>query len=239
MRSVDDPMECASWPLSSPWCQDPSFLVLLPTRSSNSSRFCFSAFHKSIYPIQSSKDTRILPRTIRAASVAPARKLRRAIRRPANHDLLPDLHDPLALQQLRRARPPPRILFETPLEEFHSLGAELVLAGQLRRVSLSDIVHDCPLVVERCPRSAAGAHLKDDAAEGPNVNGALSAFILAFDDFRRHVHGGAGHGFLFPGDPGGAGGRVVGLKGFALARDDFGRAEVDVFDHAIVVEENV
>ena len=85
---------------------------------------------------------------------------------------------------------------------------------------------------------------------------------MAFDHFGGHVHGGAGHGFLFGGgDAGGAGGvevgavgvggagvgvggggrcgRVVGLEGFALAGDDFGGAEVDVFDYAVVVEEDV
>jgi len=112
----------------------------------------------------------------------------------------------------------------------------------LRRVALRDVIHNRPLIVQGRPRAAASAHFEDDAAERPDVDSALAAFVLAFDDFGGHVHRGAGHGFLLAGDPWGgaaAGGRVVGLEGFALAGDDFGGAEVNVFDHAVVVEEDV
>ena len=83
----------------------------------------------------------------------------------------------------------------------------------------------------------------------------MTTFVLAFDDFRRHVHWGTGHGLLFGdgdarrtggskvvvliGRGGRGGGCWVCLKGFALASDDFGGAEVDVLDHTVVIEENV
>jgi len=113
----------------------------------------------------------------------------------------------------------------------------------LRWVSLRDVVHDRPLIVQGRPGAAAGAHFQDDAAKRPDVDGTLAAFVLAFDNFGGHIHGGAGHGFLFARNPrggtAGGGGVVVGLEGFALAGDDLGGAEVDVLDYTIVVEEDV
>ncbi len=108
---------------------------------------------------------------------------------------------------------------------------------------MRNVVHNRPFVIQGSPRAAAGAHFEDDAAEGPDVDGALATLVLAFDDFGGHVHRGAGHGFLFTRDPGGdsTAGRshVVGLEGFTLTGDDFGGAKVDVFDHTVVVEEDV
>lgn len=220
-------------------CQDPS--------SAHASELVerryviFSALLKASTP-RPSKYGRILPRAIRTARITATRKLRRTVRLAPNNDLLPDLHNPLTLQQLRRARPPPRILLETSLQELMALGAQLIFRRQLWRVALRNIIHNRPFVVQGRPRAAAGAHLEDDAAERPDVDGALAAFILAFDDFGGHVHRGAGHGFLLAGDPGARAatdGRVVGLEGFALTGDDFGSAEVDIFDYAVVVEEDV
>ena len=92
----------------------------------------------------------------------------------------------------------------------------------------------------------------------------MAAFGGAFDDFGRHVHGGAVHGFLLlRGDrevgvlgkgeavPGSGlvvliGGRrglvgrgARGLEGLALAGDHLSGAKIDVFDYAVVVEEDV
>ena len=180
---------------------------------------------------------------MRTARVTATGKLRRTIRSATDDDLLPNLHDPLALQQLHRARSLPRIPLKTPLQELNPLWAQLVFRRQLRWVSLRDVIHNRPLVVQRCPGAAAGAHFEDDAAERPDVDGALAAFVLALDDFGRHVHGSAGHGLLLARDPGGGttsgGGVVVGLEGFALAGDHFSGAKIDVFDYTVVVEENV
>ena len=120
----------------------------------------------------------------------------------------------------------------------------------MRRIALGDVVHDRPLVVEAGPGATAGAHFEDDAAEGPNVDGAEAAFVGALDDFGRHVHGCAGHGFLLLGNfressrgvGCGAGGGVDfrgRLEGFVAPGYDFGGAEVDVFDDAVVIEEDI
>lgn len=157
---------------------------------------------------------------------------------PAPHDnLLADCHDPIALQQLRRARPPLWIPLEAPSQEFDALLTQLIFTRQLRRVALSDVVHDGPLVVEGSPGAAPRAHLENDAAERPDVDGAVAAFVETLDHFGGHVHRGTRHGFLFPRHAAGAG--VLRLEGFALAGDDLGGAEVDEFDDAVVVEEDV
>ena len=115
---------------------------------------------------------------------------------PGRYDLLPDGADPVTLQQLRRTGPSLRIALEASLQEIDALLTQLLSAGQLRRVALGDVVHDGPFIVEACPWTAAGAHLKDNATEGPNVDRTETAFVGAFDDLRRHVHWGAGHGLL-------------------------------------------
>lgn len=155
----------------------------------------------------------------------------------ADNNLLPNRHNPVTLQQLRRARPPLGIAVEAAFQKLDALGTQLVLTRQLRRVALSDIIHDRPFIIQARPGPAAGAHFQDDAAEGPDVDGAVAAFVLALDDFGGHVHGGAGHGFLFARDAARAG--VLRLEGFALAGDDFGGAEIHEFDDAVVVEEDV
>lgn len=139
------------------------------------------------------------------------------------------------LQQLDRRRSLPRIPQEALIQKVDAASAELVRVRQLRRVALGDVEHDGPLVVEGGPGAAAGGHLEDDAAEGPDVDGAGAAGVLALDDFGGHVHGCAGHGFVGFGEDG----AVAVDEGFALAGDDFRGAEVDVFDYAIVVEEDI
>lgn len=106
---------------------------------------------------------------------------------------------------------------------------------------MSDVVHDGPLIVERGPGATTGRHLKDDAAKRPDVDGTLAAFVGALDDFRRHVHGSSGHGFLLAGQAGGGVGEVgvVWLEGLVLAGDDFSGTEVDIFDYSVVIEEDV
>jgi len=192
----------------------------------------------------SSEHVAVLPRTRHTAATLTA-----VAREPpctgraiacAHHNLLSDLHDPLTLQQLGRARPPPRILLETPPQEVNTLGTELVSAGQLRRVALRNIVHDRPLVVQGCPGPPPGRHLKDHAAEGPDVDGALASLVGTFDDFGGHVHGGAGHGFLLSRETGGGVDKMgVWLKGLVMPGDDLRGAEIDVFDYAVVVEKDV
>ena len=135
--------------------------------------------------------TRILPRAVRTARTIPI-----GAPVPNRNDLLPDGADPFTLQQLGRTGPPLRIALETSLQKFDALLTQLLSAGQLRRVALGDVVHNGPLIVETCPGTAAGAHLKNDATEGPDVYRTETAFVGAFDDFRRHVHWSAGHGLL-------------------------------------------
>ncbi len=188
-----------------------------------------------------SKLTRILPRA-RPRRRAPPLTPPLPHLRQRNNQLL-NLRNPLTLQQLDRTRPHPRIALKAPFQKVNPLLAQLLPAGQLRRIALRNVVHDGPLVVEGRPGPAASAHFEDDAAERPDVDGTQAAFVAAFDDFGGHVHGGAGHGFLLGGDFGagaGAGdGGGVWLEGFVLAGDYFGGAEVDVFDYAVVVEEDV
>ena len=162
------------------------------------------------------------------------------------NDLLPDGANPITLQQLRRTGSSFRVALEASLEEFYALLTQLLSTGQLRRVALGNIVHDGPFIVEARPRTATSAHLEDHAAEGPNVYRTETAFVGAFDDLWGHVHWSAGHGLLLCGnfretDPacGGEGCFIGGLKCFVLAGNDLGGAEVDVFDDAIVIKQNV
>ena len=112
------------------------------------------------------------------------------------NDLLPDGADPFTLQQLGRTRPSLRIALEASLQEVDALLTQLLSAGQLRRVALGDVVHDGPFIVEARPGTAAGAHLENNASERPDVDRSETAFVGAFDDFRRHVHWSASHGLL-------------------------------------------
>jgi hypothetical protein len=112
--------------------------------------------------------------------------------------------------------------------------AELLRRRELRRIPLGDVVHDGPLVVHRRPGTAPRCHFQDHAAERPDVDGAVAARGAAADDFGGHVHRGAGHGVLAA-----ALASVDGGEGAALARDELGGAEVNVFDYAVVVEEDV
>lgn len=146
------------------------------------------------------------------------------------------------LQQLRGRGALLRVAIKAPFQKIDAGLAELLRGRELRRVALRNVVHDGPFVVEGGPGPAAGRHLEDDAAEGPDVDGAGAPGVLAFDDFGRHVHWGAGHGFVGDGLVGVAGvaaGVVLADEGFALAGDDFGGAEVDVFDYTVVIEKNV
>lgn len=148
-----------------------------------------------------------------------------------------NLHQPRMLQQLRRRRPRPTIPNKTPLQKINPRLTQLLRIRQLRRISLRNIIHYRPFVIERSPRAATCGHFEDYAAEGPDVDGALAPEVFAFDYFRGHVHGGPGHGFVcFAAAE--EGGGVVSDEGF-LAGDYFCGAEVDVFYYAVVVEEDV
>lgn len=162
------------------------------------------------------------------------------------HDLFSDCADPVTLQQLGSTRSSLRVALEASPEKLYALLTQLLSAGQLRWVALGNVVHDGPLVVEARPGAAAGAHLKDHAAKRPDIYRTETAFIGAFDDFRGHVHWSAGHGLLLcwnfreAGTTCGGEWCFVGwLECFILAGNDFGGAEIDVFDDAIVVEENI
>lgn len=111
-----------------------------------------------------------------------------------------DLRDPVTLQQLRCTRPIPRISVKAPFQEINPLFTQLILAWQLGGVSLGDIIHNRPFIIERSPRAPAGAHFEDDAAKGPDIDGAKATLITTFDNFGGHIHRSAGHGFLFGGD---------------------------------------
>ncbi len=137
------------------------------------------------------------------------------------------------LQQLDRRIALLGVTHKAPLEEINALRAELVGRRQLRRVALGNVVHDGPLVVEVRPRPAARRHLEYDAPQRPDVDGAKVARVFTLDYFRGHVHGGAGHGFV------GLGAGQVLDEGAALSGDELGGAEVDIFDYAVVVEEDV
>jgi hypothetical protein len=136
------------------------------------------------------------------------------------------------LQQLRRRYTLHGITLETALQEIDARVAELIGAGELWRVALRNVVHDGPFVVHGGPWSATSCHFEDNAAERPHVDGAVAARGTATNHFGGHVHGRAGHGAL-------ATLAGVGGDGAALAGDEFGGAEVDVFDYTVVVEEDV
>ena len=114
---------------------------------------------------------------------------------------------------------------------------------------MRNVIHDCPFVIKRGPRTATGAHFEDDAAEGPDVDGAKTTFVSAFDDFRGHIHGSARHGLLLLGRLGK--GRRVGrvpvngsgflcwLEGLVLASYDFSGAKIHIFDNTVMIEKDV
>ena len=217
----------------------------MPNAMKEKKKYYAKAGHSSSNPFPILKHIAVLSRA-RGAAAALAALAREAAAGDgaiprADDDLLSDLHDPRALQQLGRTRAAAGILLKASPQELDALGTELIPAGQLRWVPLGDVVHDRPLVVQARPRAAAGCHLEDHAPERPDVDGALAAFVGAFDDLGGHVHGRAGHGFLFARKASGGVGEVmvVGLKGLVLARDDFGSAKVNVLDHAVVVEKNI
>lgn len=135
------------------------------------------------------------------------------------------------LQQFRRSRTSHRIPLEALFQKVDPALTQLVPRWELRLIALRNIVHDGPFVVQASPGSAACGHLEDHAAERPDVDGAGAAGArVASNDFGRHVHGCSLHGLFLPACDGG-----VGDHGFALARDYFGGAEVDVFDHAVLI----
>jgi hypothetical protein len=139
------------------------------------------------------------------------------------------------LQQLHRTRSFTRIPLEALLQKVNARITQLLLGRQLRRIALSNMVHDRPLVVHGCPGPSTSGHFEDNAAERPHIDGAVAACRPAADYFRGHVHGGSGHGALAAL----TGGVVFGGEGAALAGDEFGGAEVDVFDYTVVVEEDI
>lgn len=162
------------------------------------------------------------------------------------YDLFSDCADPVTLQQLGSTGSSLWVALEASLQELYALLTQLLSAWQLRWVALGDVVHDGPFVVETRPGTAAGAHFEDHAAERPDINRTETAFVGAFDDFRRHVHWSAGHGLLLcwnfreAGTACGGQWCFVGrLECFTLAGNDLCGAEIDVFDDTIVVKENI
>jgi len=147
------------------------------------------------------------------------------------NNLASNSHDPFVLQKLDGTCPLLGIPGETPIKEVDTLFAKLICAWQLWRVSLCNVIHNGPFIVQVGPRPPTSSHLKDNAAKRPYVNCSCSAWVLAFDDFWGHIHGGSGH-------------RPVGLgaavdKRLALPGDDLGCSKVDVLDDTIVIEQDV
>ena len=148
-------------------------------------------------------------------------------------DLRLDDLDPLVLEELRRRRALLGVAREALLQEVHPLRAQLVRRRQLWRVALRDVVHDGPFVVEGRPRPPARCHLQDHAPERPDVDRPGLPWVVAPDELGGHVHRRARHGLVR---------LCLGLgfrKALALASNDLGRAEVDVLDNPIIVEEDV
>lgn len=143
-------------------------------------------------------------------------------------------HDPFVLEQFHGAGALVRIAVEALHQEIDALLAELVACRELRRVALSNVVHDGPFVVHGCPWAATSCHFENHAAQRPDIDGPVSSGAATFDDFGRHVHGRACHGALLLAARG-----VVDSKGPTLTGNELGSAKVDEFDDTVMVEEDV
>lgn len=137
------------------------------------------------------------------------------------------------LQQFHGGRALARVPNKTPLQEIHSLRTELIRCRQEWWIPLCDVVHDCPLVVEVSPRAAARRHLKDDAAQRPNVDRSEMSGVFAFDHFGRHVHGRTSHGLIRLGA-----GKVL-YEGAALPGNELGGTEVYVLDDSVMIKKDI
>lgn len=175
---------------------------------------------------------RVLPTTTRR--VAPtALAITRRLR--LKTQLRPERHDPLMLEQFDRTSTFVRIALEAFLQKVDALLAQLIPCGQLRRIALSNVVHDSPLVVHGGPGATTSSHFKNHAAERPDIHSAETASAASTDYLRGHVHRGTSHGALTALTR-----RVVFCcEGATLAGNKFCRAKVDKFDHTVVVEEDV
>jgi hypothetical protein len=141
-------------------------------------------------------------------------------------------HDPFVLEQFSRADTLDGVAFEAAFQEIDACVAELVVAGKLRRVALSNVVHDGPFIVHGRPGAAACGHFENHAAEGPDINGAVTTGRSASDDFGRHVHGRAGHGAL-------AALACIGGDCPTLAGDELCCTKVDVLDYTVMVKQDI
>jgi hypothetical protein len=144
-----------------------------------------------------------------------------------------DDHDPLVPKKLCGRCTLLWIAHEALFQEVHTLWAQLVRRRQLGRIALCDVVHNGPFVVEARPGASARRHLKNHAAEGPDVDRASLAWIVASDDLRGHVHRRASHGLI---------GLHLNLRlceTLPLAGDDLRSPKVHILDNPIVVEKYV
>ena len=127
---------------------------------------------RASYEVQMLHAVCLLPITtvLPAASAAGSRSRTQRLVLLRRYNLLSYIGDPFALQKLRSARSPLRISFETSAEELNALLAQLLSAWQLRRIALSNVVHDGPFVVETGPWTTTCTHFQDDAAKGPDID---------------------------------------------------------------------
>jgi hypothetical protein len=140
-----------------------------------------------------------------------------------------ECHDPFMLKQFGGADALDGVAFEAAFQKVDARVAELVVAWELGRITLSNVVHDGPFVVHGCPGTAASGHFENHAAEGPDVYGTVATGRATANDLGRHVHGRAGHGAL-------ATLACVGGDGTTLAGDEFCGTKVNVLDYTVVVE---
>jgi hypothetical protein len=138
------------------------------------------------------------------------------------------------LEQFNGAGTLVRVTIEALHQEVNALLTKLVLGGELWRVTLSNVVHDSPLVVHGRPRATTSGHFENDATERPDVDGTVAAGTTTLDHLGGHVHGCSGHGaLLFTASS------VVDSEGPTLACDEFSGAKINELDYTVMVEEDI
>jgi hypothetical protein len=76
-----------------------------------------------------------------------------------------------------------RVAVKAFSQEVNALFAQLLLGGKLRWVSLSDVVHNRPFVIQASPRTTSGSHLEDDAPERPDIDRTVAAQVCPSNYF--------------------------------------------------------
>ena len=97
-----------------------------------------------------------------------------------------------------------------------------------------------PFIVKIAPRFLSCRKLKNNATQGPNVHGTVTAAFVILDDFRRHVHGRASKTVHSQTTTQSSFGRATrALHRPLVFREYLGRTKVDEFDHSEVIQKNV